>query len=190
MKETNNGSYGSSRNRKKHIDAIWLLFITKASRFKPRKKKKTSEKVPSCRSSKYFPPWKPTNLEFWKKTTNLEWHIPFLFIVFFEKTQTMNASPPQKFPTPGIGKLHFFSKRWKSSPLKSPNLEPCVPCEVFFEVLRSFTLWMNDFYHEKFWWWTTHIKPVDTPPKIKMEPEKQPFEKENNLPNLHFGVPC
>ena len=153
----------------------------------PEKKKKTSEKVPSCRRSKYFPPWKPTNLEFWKKPTNLEWHIPFLFIVFW-KTQTMNVSHAWN------RKITIFSKRWKSSPLKSPNLElsyfPCVPCEVFFEVLRSFTLWMNDFYHQKFWWWTTHIKPVDTPPKIKMEPEKQPFEKENNLPNLHFGVPC
>ena len=31
---------------------------------------------------------------------------------------------------------------------------------------------------------------VCTPQKINVEPEKQPFEKEYNLPNLHFGVPC
>ena len=31
---------------------------------------------------------------------------------------------------------------------------------------------------------------IYSPEKIDMEPEKQPFEKENHLPNLHVGVPC
>ena len=35
------------------------------------------------------------------------------------------------------------------------------------------------------------LDPVDTPPKIHIEPEYfHPFEEENHLPNLHFGVPC
>ena len=29
-----------------------------------------------------------------------------------------------------------------------------------------------------------------TPQKTNMEPENHPFKKENDLPNLHFGVPC
>ena len=29
-----------------------------------------------------------------------------------------------------------------------------------------------------------------TPRKTNMEPENHPFGKENDLPNLHFGVPC
>ena len=31
---------------------------------------------------------------------------------------------------------------------------------------------------------------LDTPLKINMEPNNQPIEKENHLPNLHFWVPC
>ena len=27
------------------------------------------------------------------------------------------------------------------------------------------------------------------PPKTNIEPQNHPFEKENHLPNLHFGVP-
>ena len=34
------------------------------------------------------------------------------------------------------------------------------------------------------------LDPVDTPPKTNIEPEYHPFEEENHLPNLHFGVPC
>ena len=30
----------------------------------------------------------------------------------------------------------------------------------------------------------------NTPWKINMEPTKQPFRKENDLPNLHGYVPC
>ena len=30
----------------------------------------------------------------------------------------------------------------------------------------------------------------NTPPKTNIEPENHLFEKENHLPNLHFGVPC
>ena len=33
-------------------------------------------------------------------------------------------------------------------------------------------------------WWKS------TPPKTNMEPENYHFEKENHLPNLHFGVPA
>ncbi len=31
---------------------------------------------------------------------------------------------------------------------------------------------------------------LNTPPKTNIEPENHPFEKENHLPNLHFGVPA
>ena len=41
-----------------------------------------------------------------------------------------------------------------------------------------------------FGWGSLQEKLMTTPWKINMEPTNHPFRKENDLPNLHYYVPC